>query len=752
MTSTATVQDALPQPSHNPQQPTQVPAPSPPHPPPPPPPPPPVAPQQQPPQSSSLPANADPSPEPSVPRPVPKWSKFRPKEGTAAANNQRRAATLRYHRFSSSILPSSSLTTATPTPTSQSQSQCQCQSQTQSSPLAASSPVIVGGGDSRKSGRATLEPLPLSCSLPNQTALVDTNKSSVDELITGCVFIQGYLNKQGARRKTWKRRWFKVSCDKGLCSLSYASSEDERPIRVITITSSCRAYMGFCGKHAVRRALKHPALFSIETTSRVFCLEAPISEEAQRWVDIINLQIASLSQGTTPEEGNKSQCSLRGRSATVNVVPTWIPPDNNSSDFESPASATSHVNTPLSPTHSPLVKPEPTSPLSQQCTHFRSSSPLNTEEMPSTLPPIAPQPVISPTSQLNQLLENTLNREEETTIRTRLLSKFGEFCTEDRELQQGLNKLGERCMLRLMPGSLTHSVVSNLGKCNFQWGLAIGEHCVALSAHTTVSQSSEFAKYSGCLTKIRVYFTETSGHGPESLFHFTYLHIAYNESISRLLFAQWYLQLANVASDGVGNALRTFLQSWSSLLTNVAKHLECTRHTQELDAFNRTSCVQQLYTLAFQKLQHSLWVNELSQMTCNWCGFLFSREPTPEENFARIEGKEVQANTNIKTASKLPSEYFFTVLTPTSLIFYPTTPDHKLMTALPSMLLIIPVHQIRKLDIVTKPNTFLKLTNFVTEPSPTSPLVTHILYSSSPQETSHWLNAITQAFQTHQQL
>ncbi|KAH3745826.1 hypothetical protein Pelo_12754 [Pelomyxa schiedti] len=622
------------------------------------------------------------------------------------------------------------------------------------------------------------EPMSLSSSLPVPTELGPA--SNIPARPAKVCIIEGYLSKQGARRKTWKRRWFQAFSDNLLCRLSYARSEGEEPIRVITLSPGCRVYMGFCGKNAEQLSLKHPVLFSIETTSRVFCLEAAVSEEARRWVDSINSQLVLIYKDFKPfepkQKNSTHQPMQRTRAATIAVSsPEVLTLRSDPQTSDTFVSFTSPVVSPTSPAQlvntnqqSPptepsslipslsVTPPEATSPQSCPSTPLllapNSFSPCLPalspviEDTPRTLPPVAPQPPFPCSITSTGVLENTLSNEEETRITNRIAAKFPDFSPKETELYNALNKLGDPFMLRVVPGSLSHSIVCALGQCNLQWGLALGEHCVLLAPHMTVPQSTLLTTPTN-LSEIRVYFSERSGQGPESLSHFSYVHTAFSESISRLMFAQHYFWLAKMPMDSVLEALHRFLQPWASLLTNVALYLEHTQNTDSETCNQTRRCSHHLTQLAFQKTQIDVWLHELCEMQCNWFGFLYIREPTPDENFARTEGKEVQGNQNT-LAGNLPSACIFTALTPSSIIFYNTQQiGNSLYENLPPILSTIPLTWIRKLDIVTQHNSFMKLTNFITAPSPEAPLITHILYASGSQETELWLSAITNAFQ-----
>eukprot|EP00045_Choanoeca_perplexa_P014765 m.175694 g.175694 ORF g.175694 m.175694 type:complete len:1225 (+) comp16788_c0_seq1:101-3775(+) len=106
---------------------------------------------------------------------------------------------------------------------------------------------------------------------------------------------KGWLVKMGQHRNNWRNRWFVIDL-KELTIRYYASETSKKEKAFIPIDEITRSIIPkqssgtFHGqKKADKQIARHPHLFTIETMSRVFYVEAPSKEAQELWVTIMNI-------------------------------------------------------------------------------------------------------------------------------------------------------------------------------------------------------------------------------------------------------------------------------------------------------------------------------------------------------------------------------------------------------------------------------------------------------------------------------
>lgn len=96
---------------------------------------------------------------------------------------------------------------------------------------------------------------------------------------------QGFLVKQGGRRKNWKRRLFVLSPN----GLSYYKTE--QPLQIIPISNINKVQI-------CHGSTLYPHMFEVYTPGRVFLLSAPSEDEMQSWVGMLQT-LKQYNKGTT---------------------------------------------------------------------------------------------------------------------------------------------------------------------------------------------------------------------------------------------------------------------------------------------------------------------------------------------------------------------------------------------------------------------------------------------------------------------
>lgn len=113
----------------------------------------------------------------------------------------------------------------------------------------------------------------------------------------------GYCVKQGAVRKSWKRRFFVLHQD----ALSYyKSDQDKQPLRTIPLSDITDTRLSGDGSH-----LGRDNLFEIVTSKRTFFIQCDTIQDTQGWIDAINRAIyhKDLERQSTHHQGLEEELS-----------------------------------------------------------------------------------------------------------------------------------------------------------------------------------------------------------------------------------------------------------------------------------------------------------------------------------------------------------------------------------------------------------------------------------------------------------
>eukprot|EP01094_Clydonella_sp_ATCC50884_P012976 TRINITY_DN2326_c0_g1_i4.p1 TRINITY_DN2326_c0_g1~~TRINITY_DN2326_c0_g1_i4.p1 ORF type:complete len:177 (-),score=54.07 TRINITY_DN2326_c0_g1_i4:299-829(-) len=110
----------------------------------------------------------------------------------------------------------------------------------------------------------------------------------------------GWLTKQGAFVRSWKRRWF---VQRGATISYFRNQGDSEPAGVIDL-ESCQVH------HATRKTGKRNAL-ELVTADRNFYMYADSSEEMEQWIKSIN-EVRSLSSSADSVATPTLQLHVKG--------------------------------------------------------------------------------------------------------------------------------------------------------------------------------------------------------------------------------------------------------------------------------------------------------------------------------------------------------------------------------------------------------------------------------------------------------
>ncbi|KAH3763710.1 hypothetical protein Pelo_4461 [Pelomyxa schiedti] len=634
---------------------------------------------------------------------------------------------------------------------------------------------------------------------------------------------EGYLNKQGKRVKSWKRRWFTLTLlppRKGgtgtaspssspstnapdpVGTIAYAKLQEGKPINTINLVSGCKAYI-------VATNAKASCMFNLEVTNRTFIIEASSPEEAKTWVEAINSVIKGISpkspvtphmstpplatppisissstsssslmypgspvashakqqsdsnlssslpnqqqfkRGVPPLSSQRVKSTLNLAEGTPSNSATATTSSGDPASNSTPATGstsssgstsansatTSASTTPATATATPASTSPPKSP-------GRDSTPPETPSTPTTSRATQPSPLkITPSTNappaLNQIWNFALTDAADLMNRQHLMTTFSSFSSKHELLMQELGKMGDLHMVNVLPNSRQQQIVSELCMLHLEWGVALGDYAAKLSeANRSEPESQPSPAFSAN--------------------NFLLTHLAFHESLVKLMSAQHHMHVAGVEKipEAVVHAQR-FLDLWKCLLDRTE---ETNRNKSEEDIEAQgIPPILHLHRLGIEKSLIYAWVPQLFSKKLVLFGFLHIDNPSTEDNFARSIGREPpsvgDSSPGTIGTGQMPIGRAWATLSPTALSLYTFDPaQYSAGDCVPpdNPAIHVPLNWIRKLDMSTQPHTYMKFTYFVSEPSLQTPLLTVILKGDSAQETTTWLLEITQSFQAFQ--
>jgi len=106
---------------------------------------------------------------------------------------------------------------------------------------------------------------------------------------------EGFLEKKGAIRHNWLKRWFELDAKNKYLSY-YDKKGDAQPKGVIPLTNAT------CYAHVEKKGVVKPLFFNIRTETRDFLIRAEIPEDKSEWVKLIKSQCV---KGQLSPEGKR---------------------------------------------------------------------------------------------------------------------------------------------------------------------------------------------------------------------------------------------------------------------------------------------------------------------------------------------------------------------------------------------------------------------------------------------------------------
>lgn len=126
---------------------------------------------------------------------------------------------------------------------------------------------------------------------PKEKAPVETS----EEPSNNPILKEGFLEKKGAIRHNWLKRWFELD-SKNKYLIYYDKKGDLHTKGVIPLTNAT------CYAHVEKKGVTKPLFFNIRTETRDFLIRAESQEEKNAWVKLIKSQCV---KGELTPEGRK---------------------------------------------------------------------------------------------------------------------------------------------------------------------------------------------------------------------------------------------------------------------------------------------------------------------------------------------------------------------------------------------------------------------------------------------------------------
>jgi len=165
-----------------------------------------------------------------------------------------------------------------------------------SSPKTTKTKVIEPAMENGTKKKDTKDEESSSSSDEGQQVSNDVQKTAtIPQNASGGIIKEGFLEKKGAIRHNWRKRWFELdSTQKFLCY--YVKKGDTQAKGVIPLTNAT------CYAHVEKKGSVKPLFFNIRTETRDFLIRAESPEEKVEWVKLIKTQCI---KGQLSPEGKK---------------------------------------------------------------------------------------------------------------------------------------------------------------------------------------------------------------------------------------------------------------------------------------------------------------------------------------------------------------------------------------------------------------------------------------------------------------